>query len=308
MVRPPDASEPIRLAHVSDIHVTAGRSGWRARDLLTKRVSGWVNLHLLGRHRRFRHTDAVLRALAGELRGLCPDRVIFSGDATALGLEAEFARAASLLGVRGPEALPGLAVPGNHDYYVGHAVRAGLFERHFEPWLEGERVDGARYPFAQRVGPAWLVAVNTSVANRLPWDSSGRAGAEQLGRLEALLDRLGPGPRILVTHYPVCKACGAGEPPSRALRDLDQVVDVASRGGVGLWLHGHRHGPYHHQATTLAPFPVICAGSTTQQGSLSYKQYELAGQRLRGTRRTFDPRRGVFETTHSFELELPAGK
>lgn len=307
MTPSPATPEPVRLAHVSDIHVTAGRSAWRPRDLFTKRVTGWVNLHLLGRHKEFRHSDAVLRALAGELRADRPDRVVFSGDATALGLEAEFERAATLLGVRGSDPLPGLAVPGNHDYYVGHAVRAGLFERYFEPWLHGERVDAALYPFAQRVGPAWLVAVNTSAANWWPHDSRGRAGAEQLARLEALLGRLGPGPRILVTHYPVVRACGSAEPRSRQLRDLDRLVDVAARGGVALWLHGHQHTPYFHPATARTPFPVICAGSTTQQGSLSYKQYELTGLRLRATRRTFNPIQGSFEMGRTFELELPQG-
>ena len=39
------------------------------------------------------------------------------------------------------------------------AARAatGLFERYFAAWQTGERVDGAPYPFAQRVGPLWLV-------------------------------------------------------------------------------------------------------------------------------------------------------
>ena len=94
-------------------------------------------------------------------------------------------------------------MPGNHDYYVSDSVRAGSFERHFAPWLTGERVDENTYPFAQRVGPLWLVAVNSSRANWFPSDASGRCGAEQLERLGRLLQRLARG-RILVTHYPIC--------------------------------------------------------------------------------------------------------
>src|SRR5258708_914195 len=122
--------ESIRLAHISDIHVSA-RSRWRADDWLNKRLIAWLNLRLLGRGLRFRHTETVLGALAEELKERQPDRVVFSGDATALGFEEEIARAAGLLGLH---ALPGIAVPGNHDYCTRRAASSGAFERHFAPW------------------------------------------------------------------------------------------------------------------------------------------------------------------------------
>ena len=60
----------------------------------------------------------MLLRLVAELRERRLDRVVFSGDATALGFPAEFERAAKLFGVNGPEPLPGLAdlplgAPGN---------------------------------------------------------------------------------------------------------------------------------------------------------------------------------------------------
>jgi 3',5'-cyclic AMP phosphodiesterase CpdA len=303
----------IRLAHFSDIHVTAPACVWRPGDYFNKRLTSWVNLRLLGRGRRFRHADRVLEALAAELRARSYDRVVFSGDASALGFEEELARAALLLGLGRPEALPGLAVPGNHDYLTHAAVGAGHFERHFAPWLAGERVDGAVYPFAQRVGPAWLVGVNSSTANRWAWDAGGRVGAAQLRRLETLLGRLEGGPRILVTHYPVWRAgkrAGGVSPLlregwSRRLRDLDDLVAVARRGGVGLWLHGHRHETYHHPMSDVAPFPIICAGSATQRGRWSYKDYTLTGHRLRAVQRVFDEHEGRFRDGATFEVELP---
>src|SRR5438105_12604155 len=106
----------IRLAHISDIHVTAARVLWPRRDWFNKRMSAWINLRLLGRGARFAHTETILQALWDDLREQHVDHVIFSGDATALGLAEETARAAELLGVRGAGALPGMAVPGNHDY------------------------------------------------------------------------------------------------------------------------------------------------------------------------------------------------
>jgi 3',5'-cyclic AMP phosphodiesterase CpdA len=296
---------PVRLAHFSDVHLTAAPTGWRGRDLLSKRLTGWMNLSLFGRAKSFARAEEVVAALMAELRREPPDRIIFSGDATALGFEAECARAASLLGLAGGEPLQGLAVPGNHDYYIARDSRAGHFERHFAPWLSGERIDEAVYPFAQRVGSLWLVAVNTSVPTRLPWDASGRTGEEQLARLARLLDRLSPGPRILVTHYPICRDSGRSERPSRGLRDLTRLVDVAARGGVCLWLHGHRHGSYHHANPVQAPFPVICAGSATQRGCWSYLRYTIEGSRFTAQRREFYPERGEFRDAGTFALELP---
>jgi 3',5'-cyclic AMP phosphodiesterase CpdA len=305
MSAPPNGPTPIRLAHFSDVHLTAKPLGWRGADWIGKRLSGWMNLSLLGRGSRFARADEVVATLMAELRQSPPDRVIFSGDATALGFEAELARAASLLGLADGEALPGLAVPGNHDYYISRDVRAGHFERYFAPWLSGERIEDAVYPFAQRVGSLWLVAVNTSIPTHLPWDASGRTGPEQLARLERLLDRLAPGPRILVTHYPICLDSGRSERRSHGLSDLTRLVDVAARGGVCLWLHGHRHGSYYHANPDQAPFPVICAGSATQRGCWSYQCYTVEGNRFTAQRREFDPRSATFRDAGTFALDLP---
>jgi 3',5'-cyclic AMP phosphodiesterase CpdA len=296
-------SDSVRLAHVSDVHVQA-RSAWRPRDWLSKRLTSWVNLRLLGRGKGFSHTERILEALRRDVRQRGIHHVLFSGDATALGFEEEMARAAELLGVGGQEGPPGLAVPGNHDYLTATAATGGHFERHFAPWLVGEREEGAVYPFAQRVGHAWVVAVNSSRARWWPTDASGRVGAEQLRRLEALLARLEGGPRILVTHYPVCRASGERERPSHGLHDLEELLFVAARGGVGLWLHGHRHDPYHHHSPPGAPFPVICAGSTTQRGRWSYGEYTLTGRRLEVLRRVYEEKSDGFMEGEAFAVDL----
>jgi 3',5'-cyclic AMP phosphodiesterase CpdA len=294
-------TRPIRLVHFSDIHVTVRRCAWQREDWLNKRMAAWVNLRLLGRGFRFRTTEQVLAALQEELEKNPPDRIVFSGDATAMGFEEEMARAAALLRVA---EWPGLAVPGNHDYCTISAMLSGGFERSFAPWLVGERISEAIYPFAQRVGPAWLIAVNSATANRWAWDASGAVGADQLERLRVLLSRLEGGPRILVTHYPVAVANGQRERKARHLRDLDDLLAIATAGGVGLWLHGHRHDAYHHSAVEFAPFPVICAGSTTQSGHWSYGDYTIDGDRLTGRLRIFDPVQNGFHEGQAFEMSL----
>jgi 3',5'-cyclic AMP phosphodiesterase CpdA len=295
----------VRLAHFSDIHVTSEPLGWETRDWFNKRLPGWINLRWLGRGRRFRTADDVVEALVADLRQRRPDHLVFSGDATAMGFETEFMHAAELLRLKDPDLPPGIAVPGNHDYYTRASAKVGHFERYFTPWQTGERIDDFTYPFAQRVGSVWLVAVNSCTGNRWTWDASGQVDAPQLERLDQLLAHLEPAPRILVTHYPICLASGKRERRTHGLRNLTDLIAVAARGGVGLWLHGHRHGAYYLSHPGVAPFPVVCVGSATQSGYWSYNEYAVEGRQVRATRRRYDPERRRFADSESFELQMP---
>jgi 3',5'-cyclic AMP phosphodiesterase CpdA len=294
----------VRLAHLSDIHITTSPLGWRLRDYFNKRLPGYFNFRVMGRGRRFSNAETVLSDLVAEVEQRRPDHVVFSGDATAMGYAAEFARAASLLKVGDAEMLPGLAVPGNHDYYTVQSAAAGMFERYFAPWQQGERVDDAVYPFAQRVGHVWLIGVNSCTGNRWAWDAGGAVDVPQLDRLARLLDRMDGGPRILVTHYPIGLADGRKELFNRGLRNLGDLVKVAERGGVRLWLHGHRHGGYHLATSGHASFPAICVGSATQNHHWTYNEYTVEGDHLRAARRVYSPRDRCFVETSAFELTL----
>jgi 3',5'-cyclic AMP phosphodiesterase CpdA len=306
-MNPPAAAPELKLAHFSDIHVTTRPLGWRGRDWFSKKMTGWVNIALLGRGYRFRHADSVLRAMMKDIRDRRPDHLVFSGDATTLGFESELAYAVEGLGIGGTTNTPGIAVPGNHDYYTRSDQASGRFERLFAAWQSGERVDGAAYPFAQRLGRFWLVGVNTSAGNLWTWDASGRIDAPQLDRLDRLLQRLDPGPRILVTHYPACMPDGRPERKTHGLRNASELVAVARRGGVCLWLHGHRHGAYHVCLPDFAPFPLVCAGSATQHGRWSYAQHEISGNTCVVNRRVYSETSKSFTDGERFSLELPTG-
>ena len=292
----------VRLAHFSDIHITGSPLGSRPGDWFSKRATSWLNLSF-GRRARFDHADEVLGRLVEDLPARAIDHIVFSGDATALGLEAEFRRAAEILRIQ-EGWMTGIAVPGNHDYLTPATAASGLFERYFAAWQDGVRIGPYTYPFAHRTGPVWLVGVNAATGNRIPWDATGTVGPGQRDRLRLLLARLDPGPRVLVIHYPICLSSGAREHHYHALRDLDEVVAIAKAGGVCLWLHGHRHHPYVIDQPAWAPFPVICAGSGTQEGIWSYNEYEVDAAGLRATRRVFDLAGSRFRDVESFTLPL----
>jgi hypothetical protein len=141
----------------------------------------------------------------------------------------------------------------------------------------------------------------------MPWDAGGAIDELQLNRLAHLLARLPGGPRILVTHYPVCLKSGKPENRSHGLRNVEELVRVAEAGKIRLWLHGHRHGAYRHESTAFCSFPVICAGSATQSGLWSYGEYRILGGILNGVRRVYDPQFGMFCDGDSFEMRLVSG-
>lgn len=294
-----------RFAHLSDIHLTSPSWEWRLEDWFNKRFAAWFNFRCLGRGNRFSQADVVLEAIRRELDERPPDHVIFSGDATALGFESEIKKAAEKIGVG---LRPGIAVPGNHDYCTPPAERSGNFERYFAPWQDGVRVDDHHYPFAQKVGPVWLIAVNSCTGNFWPWDAGGAVGAPQRERLAQLLKQLGDAPRLLVTHYPVCLSNGKPEPRVRGMRDIADVLKVVGDGRIHLWLHGHRHHSFYHLKTPVAEFPVICAGSSTQNQLWSYFEYETDGKVLKANRRGFDAETGRFRDVEAFEIPLTSIK
>lgn len=285
---------PTRISHFSDVHLTAKPLGWRPRDWFSKRFSGWVNVRVLGRGRRFRLAPTVAVALMADIRDRTPDAVVFSGDASHLGFESEMVAAAAALSVGDASQPPAIAVPGNHDYYTHRAATGGGFERHFAPWQDGTRVAGHHYPFARKVGGVWLIGVNSATANRWRGDASGAVGPDQLHRLRELCAGLDAGPRVLVTHYPLRTAAGVVEPRVHRLRDHAAALETAAACGVSLWLHGHIHAAFVLPPSEEIPFPVACAGSATQNNRWSYFEHELSDDALTIARREFDPVGGTF--------------
>ncbi|MBX9584436.1 MAG: metallophosphoesterase [Gemmataceae bacterium] len=294
-----------RLAHFSDVHLTSARLGWRVRDLFGKRAPGWVNVRFLGRGRRFRHADAVVDALLADIRDRRPDHLVFSGDATTMAFDTEMAAAAQRLGVWDPDLPPALAVPGNHDRYTFGATRRQSFEDAFSAWQRGERADPDHtYPFAQKAGHVWLIALDAAKPNLLSWDATGKIGSAQLKRFRKLCATLGPGPRVVVCHYPLLTRGGHPEARWHRLTDWPEAMAAAAECGVSLWLHGHKHAWYVLPAGAYQPFHSVCVGSSAQVKIWGYHEYTIDGAKLAGLRRVYDPGAGRFVDGETFELDL----
>lgn len=296
----------LRFLHYSDVHLTVPRLGWRPRDLFSKKVVGWVNVRLLGRGWRFRFATEVADAMISDARHRGHDAVLFSGDATKLAFEPEFAFAAERLGVGDGTLPPAVCVPGNHDYYTRRDVRIGHFEKHFRPWLHGEGLDDHHYPFARRFGHVWVIGLNSSHPGVINASSRGTAGHLQLERLVRLC-RVLDGPKVLVTHYPLRNARGKVERRSHRLTDHAAALAAAKEGGIGLWLHGHIHHPFVHMPSLAIPFPVVCAGSATQTNRWAHNEYVIAGRAVTMTRRVWHPESGRFLEQDRLAFEIAGG-
>jgi 3',5'-cyclic AMP phosphodiesterase CpdA len=282
----------MRILHFSDLHVTSDPLRLGVMDWFGKRSTGWLNAKV-GRGHHFNQAAPITAALVAAILRTPPDLLVFSGDATVLGMKDEYERVGGLLAPLFH--LPGIAVPGNHDHYTRKSVRSRWFETRFTTWQLGLRVDHQTYPFAVEQGGVWFVAVNSSRPNVTPWDSRGGVGRPQRERLERLLKTLPPGRRILITHYPACLADGLPENRWRRMRDADRLIGICRVHGITHWLHGHRHVTYHRPASAEIPFDVHCAGSTTQRGRWGFNEYDLTDGRFEKTRSVWNAERQEFE-------------
>lgn len=307
------------LAHVSDLHLSS-LLGVRAGALLGKRALGYLSWRLRRRHE---HRAEVLDALRTDLQGLRPDHIAVTGDLTHLGLPHEFAEAARWLqALGGPTDVT--VIPGNHDAYAKEPW--GDTFACWAPYMAGDGADGgahaqrpggmAFFPCLRRRGDVVLISLSSAVPTA-PLLATGRLGARQLGRLEALLGELrdaGLFRVVLVHHPPAAHTVGW----RKSLTDAAALRDVLARQGADLVLHGHAH-------ITAAAYLGAAGGGTLAIGAPStsllhhevdryarYHVYRIArepiGWRLRVAVRAYAPERGRFEPASGSALRALLGR
>jgi 3',5'-cyclic AMP phosphodiesterase CpdA len=220
------------LAHLSDPHL-APLPAPRLADLASKRVLGWLHWRKT-RHKI--HRAKQLDALVRDLRAQAPDHTAVTGDLVNIALAAEFPQARAWLHTLGAPHNVTL-VPGNHDAYVRAALAA-----HAPHWGEFMRGDDSvpptlQFPFVRRRGPLALIGLSSAVATA-PFMATGRLGAEQIGRLEALLPGLTDCFRVVLVHHPPGRSRSGW---FKRLTDAPALRAALARHGAELVLHGHDH-------------------------------------------------------------------
>ena len=268
----------LRFLHASDIHLL-DLAGVGLSRFFNKRATGGLNLWL-GRSKK--HDADRFDAMMDTAARLNVDRIVLTGDLTNLALEPEFALVRDKLAAL---PVPVTVIPGNHDTYTRGSVRAGRFERYLGPFMEGDRLGEAAYPFVQRFGDVALVGVSSAVAT-LPLFATGRVGADQLERLAHVLRSLrGEGvARIVLIHHPVLPGVSKAR---HDLLDLDAFGQVLAREGAELVLHGHEHRVV--QGTLVGPdgqpIPVHGVSSGTARAArlpyaATFSLYDAGRERL----------------------------
>jgi len=262
------------LAHLSDPHLPP-MPDIRFADLFGKRITGWLNWRL---RRGAHHSAAVIDTLVADLATVQPDHIAVTGDLVNLSLAPEFEAGRKFLSRLGPPDRVSV-VPGNHDAYVPGAE--AMFAEHWRDYLAADDATDSLFPFLRRRGPIALIGLSTALPT-LPFFATGRLGADQLERFDALLGNLLREQcfRVVLIHHPP-----AGERPwLRRLTDTTAFRDIIARHGAELILCGHDHVAARHEirgpraAVPVVQVPSASAPVGDRHGAAAYNLYRITGR------------------------------
>lgn len=252
----------ITLAHISDLHLSP-LPPVSKKDLVGKRLTGFLNWKLK-RHGEL--NSETLTRLVAHMQEQNADFTAVTGDLTNLALPAEVARAGDWLRSLGES--DRIAVcPGNHDAYVPGAL--DMARENWGPYLEGETLEGAAFPFVRRVGDVAIISCSSAVPTP-PFFAIGRFEEKQAARLERMLKLLGDAGyfRVVLIHHPPNAEL---QHPSFGLKGHRLFRRVIAKEGAELVLHGHTHrSSIHHIPGLKHEVPVIgvAAASAAQGGTI----------------------------------------
>jgi 3',5'-cyclic AMP phosphodiesterase CpdA len=257
----------------------------RRRDLMGKRVLGYVNWH---RGRKLVHRRDILEVLTRDLIERQPDHIAVTGDLVNIGLPEEFLLASDWLHELGP-ADRVTAIPGNHDAYVRLHPDHGT--RHWAEYMQANAAGDALFPtppsgfpFVRRFGDVAILALSSAIPT-LPFIAAGRLGSAQRALIETALDELhrqGLFRVVLIHHPPLPGQAGW----RRGLRDASPFTRILRERGAELVLHGHDHQQTVHEiGTATGPALVVGVPSASEAvaGSIPAARYnEYRIERAKG--------------------------
>ena len=266
-----------RLAHISDIHL-GPLPDVPIRDLLSKRITGYVNWH---RNRRKHLFGNTLELLLEQMQTHAPDHVAVTGDLVNLATEVEIRNAALWLsGVGKPTDVS--VVPGNHDAYVPGA--AGRAATAWNDYMAGDGdvlSEARKFPYVRRRGQVAIVGCSTAVATP-PFSANGYFSGGQARRTLELLRQLGDEglARVVLIHHPPIKGAA---PNHKRMVGIRRFAAVMHEAGAELVLHGHTHlNTRYTLAGRDGPVPVMGIASASQspggkKPSAAFNLFEIDG-------------------------------
>lgn len=279
------AGRPLRIAHVSDVHVPSRLGAEWRRMLFNKRITGWANVVL----RRGRvHRREYLQAVLDEAAALS-DHVVVTGDITNMAHESEYREARRLLddAARRVEVT---VVPGNHDIYLPAVGRERRFAHHFAPFVASERsglavpLPAGDYPIVRLRGPAAIIGLSSAVP-RPPFLAGGVLGREQIAALERVLalPEVASRTPVLLVHHPPVDARNRVARWRDGLLDADRLRRSVDRLSRGLLLFGHVHARTRAALrTSTGTLDVVAASGAALDHPdplvrAGFNVYEIAG-------------------------------
>ena len=244
---------------MSDIHL-GPLPAVPIRDLLSKRITGYVNWH---RNRRKHLFGNTLEMLVEAAQAQAPDHIAVTGDLVNLATDIEIGNAATwLAGVGNP--LDVSVVPGNHDAYVpGAAGRAAAAWNDYMAGDDDVLAEARKFPYVRRRGPIAIVGCSTAVATP-PLSANGYFSAGQARRTLDLLRQLGNEglARVVLIHHPPIRGAAANHKRMVGIRRFAAVLHEA---GAELVLHGHTHLNTRYTLPGRdGPVPVVGIASASQ--------------------------------------------
>jgi 3',5'-cyclic AMP phosphodiesterase CpdA len=262
-----------RLAHISDVHL-GPLPDVAYRDLVSKRITGYVNWHR--NRRQFLH-DNVIDTIVADMKASAPDHIAVTGDLVNLALDIEIDMARQWLELLGSGDDVSV-VPGNHDAYV-----PGAFDkvcRAWGAWMTSDRGhpprDRKAFPYLKVRGAVALIGV-TSARATAPFMATGYFRESQCRRLARMLDETGKKGlfRVVMIHHPPIRSA---VPQHKRLFGIGRFQKAVHKHGAELVLHGHSHLPSLYSiAGPDGPVPVVGVAATGQApgGSKPAAQYNL---------------------------------
>lgn len=222
-----------KLAHISDVHL-APLPGVTLRELMSKRITGYANW--VFNRSRYMQRDTMAELVA-HMQQRKPDAIAVTGDLVNLSARSEFLQSIKWLEKLGP-AQKVCAIPGNHDAYVPGALDTA--KRIWGPYMQGETLNGADFPFVRRIDEVALIGCSSAQAMP-PFVAAGELGPAQIDRLARTLSLLGEAGffRVVLIHHPPAGPKSASQ--RMGLRDAAAVRSVIADKGAELVLHGHLH-------------------------------------------------------------------